>query len=329
MDFQLNIDTSITRENKTIDENKLYDLIVVGGGPAGLNSALYGARNGLDVGIITEIIGGQVMDTSSVDNYLGYQSLTGEALVNKFKNHVDNYNIFIKTFVRVVKIEKNNQSFNLYLSDGTILKSTTVIIASGSKARKLNVLGEKEYSGKGVAYCAICDGAFYKNKVVAIAGGGNSAVEAGLDLSKIAKKVIIVQRSVLKAEKILIDNLKSKSNVKILLGSEIQEIYGDSTVKGIKVYNRDKDEITDINIDGLFVEIGSIPNSEPFKDLVKRSATGEIEIDNFCRTSEEGIFAAGDVTNVAYKQISISVGEGAKAALSASAYINKLEKQEE
>jgi alkyl hydroperoxide reductase subunit F len=206
------------------------------------------------------------------------------------------------------------------------LKTRTIIIATGSKPRKLNVLGEAEYSGKGVAYCAICDGPLFKDKEVVVAGGGNSAVEAAIDLSKVASRVKLVQRSVLRAEKALVDKLTSKENVEIYLGTHIKEIYGDKLVKGIKVYNKEKDEYFEINADGVFVEIGYIPNSEPFKDLVKTLPNGEIEIDCSCRTNVDGIFAAGDVTTVPYKQISISSGEGAKAALSANAYINKLKK---
>ncbi len=324
--FELNLDSNILDNKTSLDENKIYDILIVGAGPAGLNSALYGKRNGLDVGLIAKQIGGQVMDTSSVDNYLGYDSMSGESLTKVFKDHVTSYDIPIKIEYNLEKIEKKDNLFYHYLSDGSVFKSKTFIIATGSKPRKLNVSGEDDYVGKGVAYCAICDGPLYKDKVVAVVGGGNAAVEAALDLSKIAKKVVIIQRSEIKAEQILIDKLYAKENVTLMLDSQVKEIYGDTLVKGLKLYNTKKTKQLDLKVDGVFVQIGSIPNSDPFKSIVKTLRTGEIEIDSFCNTSEKGVFAAGDVTNVPYKQISIASGEGAKAALSASAYINKLEK---
>ena len=327
MGFELNFDSeSVKNIDKKIDKNTIYDVLIIGGGPAGLNSALYAKRNGLEVGIIAETYGGQVIDTSSVENYLGYESIVGEDLVGAFRKHIEKYEIPIKKESRLEKVEKKDEIFHLDLSDGSHLKTRTLIIATGSKPKKLNVPGEKEYLGKGVAYCAICDGPLFQGKEVVIAGGGNSAAEAAIDLSKVAKKVKLVQRSILRAEKALVDKLESIENIEIYLGTQIKEIYGDKLVKGIKVYDKDKDETFNIKADGVFIEIGYTPNSGPFKDLVKTLPSGEIEIDCSCRTDVDGVFAAGDVTTVPYKQISISSGEGAKAALSANAYINKLKK---
>jgi alkyl hydroperoxide reductase subunit F len=325
MGFELNFDSSSLKNNvKKINENEMYDVLIIGGGPAGLNSALYATRNGLKAGIIAEKYGGQVLDTSSVENYLGYESIPGEDLVGAFREHVEKYDIPIKKDSRVEKVEKKDERFYLSMSDGTQLKSKTLIIATGSKPRKLNVPGEEEFSGKGVAYCAICDGPLFQGRDVVVAGGGNSAVEAAIDIAKIANKVYLVQRSVLRAEQALVDKLTTFENVEIHLGTQVKEIFGEKLVKGIKVYDKTNDKEFDIKADGIFVEIGSLPNSGPFRDLVKTLPNGEIEIDCSCNTSVPGVFAAGDVTTVPYKQISISSGEGAKAALSANAYINKL-----
>ncbi len=325
MGFELNFDSSSLKSNtKKIEENVIYDVLIIGAGPAGLNSALYATRNGLNAGLIADKYGGQVLDTSSVENYLGYESIPGEDLVGAFREHVEKYEIPIKKDSRVEKVEKKENRFFLSMSDGTELKSKTLIIATGSKPRKLNVPGEEKFSGKGVAYCAICDGPLFQGRDVVIAGGGNSAVEAAIDIAKIANKVYLVQRSVLRAEQALVDKLETLNNVEIRLGTQVKEIYGEKLVKGIKVYNKVEDKEFDIKADGIFVEIGSVPNSGPFKDLVETLPNGEIVIDCSCNTSVPGLFAAGDVTTVPYKQISISSGEGAKAALSANAYINKL-----
>ncbi len=325
MGFELNFDSSsLKSDTKKIEKNVMYDVLIIGAGPAGLNSALYATRNGLNAGLIADKYGGQVLDTSSVENYLGYESIPGEDLVGAFREHVEKYDIPIKKNSRVEKVEKRDNRFYLSMSDGTELKTKTLIIATGSKPRKLNVPGEVEFSGKGVAYCAICDGPLFQGRDVVVAGGGNSAVEATIDIAKIANKVYLVQRSALRAEQALVDKLGTLDNVEIYLGTQIKEIYGEKLVKGIKVYNKIEDKEFDIKADGIFVEIGSVPNSEPFKDLVKTLPNGEIIVDCSNNTNVPGLFAAGDVTTVPYKQISISSGEGAKAALSANAYINKL-----
>ncbi|BEP30021.1 NAD(P)/FAD-dependent oxidoreductase [Helicovermis profundi] len=325
MDLNFSIDSNaISSKKNTLSENVIYDILVIGGGPSGLNSALYSKRSGLNVGIIADKYGGQILDTSSVENYLGYESLSGEELAKKFQKHISNYDIPIKKDSKVTNITKDNKVFSLILNDTTILKSKAVVIATGSKPRQLNVKGENEFLGKGVAYCAICDGPLFADRTVIVAGGGNSAVEAAMDLSKIASKVIIVHRSKFRAEKILVDKLKKIENIDIHLNTEIKEIYGKRLVSGIKALNKSNKEIIDIKADGVFVEIGYNPNSEPFKDLIELNEKGEIIIDGLCKTNIEGIFASGDVTNVSYKQISISSGEGAKAALSANQYINAL-----
>ncbi|HCX03361.1 MAG TPA: thioredoxin reductase, partial [Clostridiales bacterium] len=283
MGFELNFDSSSLKNNvKKINENEMYDVLIIGGGPAGLNSALYATRNGLKAGIIAEKYGGQVLDTSSVENYLGYESIPGEDLVGAFREHVEKYDIPIKKDSRVEKVEKKDERFYLSMSDGTQLKSKTLIIATGSKPRKLNVPGEEEFSGKGVAYCAICDGPLFQGRDVVVAGGGNSAVEAAIDIAKIANKVYLVQRSVLRAEQALVDKLTTFENVEIHLGTQVKEIFGEKLVKGIKVYDKTNDKEFDIKADGIFVEIGSLPNSGPFRDLVKTLPNGEIEIDCSC-----------------------------------------------
>jgi len=324
MDFSLNIDSNSIKKNNSLEKNTLYDVLVIGGGPSGLNAALYAKRGGLNVGIIASKYGGQILDTSSVENYLGFPSLSGEELAKKFKEHVEEYDIPIKKDSKVTSITKENNIFTLNLSDGSLFTTKTVIIATGSKPRMLNVKGEKEFLGRGVAYCAICDGPLFEDRTVVVAGGGNSAVEAAIDLSKIAEKVIIVHRSQFRAEKILVDKLKEISNIEIHLNTQILEIFGDRLVSGLKALDKNTNEEIEIKADGVFVEIGYTPNTEDFESLLKLNERKEIIIDNYCKTNVDGIFASGDVTNVPYKQISISSGEGAKAALSANAYINTL-----
>lgn len=286
---------------------------------------LFIQKKGANVGIISKDLGGAVVDTSSVENYLGYKSLTGFELGQKFKEHVQELEVPIDEFQTVESIRVNeDKPKEVVLSDGSSYKSKTVIITTGSKPRKLGVPVEAEFTTKGVCYCAICDGPFFADEEVIVAGGGNTAVEAAIDLSKIASKVTIIHRSQFRADKILVDQLEKIENVEIHLNTEIKEIYGDKFFGGVKVLDKNNNEEYSIEASGIFIEIGYTPNSAPFKDLLELNEQGEIIVDKVGRTSIEGIYAAGDVTDTPYKQIIVAASEGAKCALVANEYLNKL-----
>jgi alkyl hydroperoxide reductase subunit F len=313
-----------------LNNETIYDLLIIGGGPAGLNAALYAKRKGLNVGIIAKDLGGQVMDTSTVENYLGFPTITGMGLIEEFKKHVKELNVPIEDFITVESIRTSEKSpiKEILTDNGSTYKSKAIIIATGSKPRKLGVLGEAEYSGKGVSYCAICDGPLFAEEDLIVAGGGNSAVEAAIDLSKIANKVTLVHRSQFRADKILLDQLDKLSNVEVKLNTQIQEIVGEKMMSGINVLDKENDSSYTISAAGIFVEIGYLPNSDAFKDLIQLNQRGEIVVNNYGETNVKGIFAAGDVTESPYKQIVISAAEGARAALAANDYLNTLEDYE-
>ena len=308
--------------SKKFDYEKIYDLIVIGGGPGGLSSALYAKRKGIDVAIISGSIGGQVSDTSSVENYLGIESMSGEGLVKEFKSHVEAYDVPMLDQKKVLEIS-NDKIKEIKLDSGEIVKAKTVIVATGSLNRKIGVPGEDEFYGKGVTYCAICDGPLFEGLDVIVSGGGNSAVEAAIDLSKIANSVKLVQRSVLRADKVLIDKLESIENVEIFIGHQIKEVKGDKLVSSVIALNKETNEEVEFKTNALFVEIGYVPNSKFVENILKLNDKKEIVINEKNETSVEGIYAVGDVTSVPYKQIIIAASEGAKAALSAVDYLNK------
>lgn len=322
MAFEFNFEPQVNMTEPSPDI--LYDLLVVGGGPAGLNAALYAKRKGLETAILTRQIGGQVLNTSTVDNYLGSKESTGEELVNNFKSHVASLDIPVLEYVDVDEIVSNTSTntHTVKLVDRRQFRSRALLLATGTSHRKLGVDGEERLSGRGVAYCAICDAPFYKNKNVIIAGGGNSAVEAAIDLAKIANRVVLVHRSQFRADKILVDELYKVDNIDIHLESQIQSIEGEQFMTHINVLDKKENTAYNIEADGIFVEIGNNPNSQLFKDIVELNDIGEIIVDESGKTSVEGIFAAGDVTATRYKQIIIATSEGAKAALAANDYIN-------
>lgn len=307
-----------------VSEEVLYDLIVIGGGPAGLNAALYAKRRGLSTCILTKRKGGQLLDTSMVDNYLGIREISGENMVEEFLQHLGTLEVPIKDEAEVMAYTFENGSHRLKLLSGELYKAKTILISTGSNPRHLDVLGEDTYAGKGVAYCAICDAPLFKGKDVFIAGGGNSAVESALDLAKLAKSVTLVHRSQLRADRILTDKLYEDPKIKVYLETQILEIFGDDAMKGIRAMDKKTGEELKLHADGIFIEIGHLPNLGPFKDLLALNEKGEILVDEKNRTSISGIYAAGDVTNIPYKQIIIAASDGAKAALAANEYLNQM-----
>ena len=305
-----------------VDLDQIFDFVSIGGGPASYNASLYAKRKGLNVLIIAKKPGGQLLNTSSVDNYLGFKELSGEALYEQFHEHVKTLDIAEINDQNVIHIDKNKDVFYLSLEDGSVVKSKTILIATGSNPRKLGVKGEVEFSNAGVAYCAICDAPLFKGKDVIIAGGGNSAVEAAIDVAKIAKHVTLVHRSQLRADKILVDKMNEQANIKVYLESQILEIEGDTKMRSIRVLDKQSNTEFRLEADGIFIEIGNIPNSDLVKNLVELNDRNEIIVNHKQETSLEGCYSAGDVTNTPYKQIIIATAEGAKAALAANEYIN-------
>jgi alkyl hydroperoxide reductase subunit F len=298
---------------------KNYDVIVIGGGPSGSSAAIYSARKGLKVALLAERIGGQVKETVGIENLISVPYTTGETLAADLKKHLQNYPVDLLEYRRVEKIENKGKEKRVWVAGGEQFVAPAVIIATGAGWRKLNVPGETEYIGRGVAFCPHCDGPFYKGKHVAVVGGGNSGIEAAIDLAGICSKVTVFEfLDELKADKVLQEKAKSLPNVEIFVASQTLEVIGNGEkVTGIRVKNRQTEEERIVELDGIFVQIGLTANSSVFKEIVQTNRFGEIEIDTHCRTNQLGIYASGDVTTVPFKQIIISMGEGAKAALSA------------
>lgn len=296
-----------------------YDVVVVGGGPSGSAAAIYSARKGLKVAVLAERIGGQVKETVGIENLISTPKTTGEELANNLKVHMKDYPIDILEHRTVEKIEIENGNKVIYTNGNEKFITPALIIATGASWRKLNVPGEAEYIGRGVAFCPHCDGPFYKGKSVAVVGGGNSGIEAAIDLAGICSKVTVFEfLEELKADTVLQEKAKSLPNVEIILNSQTTEVVGNGDkVTGIRIKDRKTEQERIIDLDGIFVQIGLTANSSVFKDVVNANRIGEIEVDNHSRTNIPGIYAAGDVTTVPYKQIIIAMGEGAKAALTA------------
>ncbi len=295
-----------------------FDTVIIGGGPAGVSAAIYSARKGLRTAIIAEKFGGQVQDTKGIENLISIPYTEGPELAAKLVGHMAEYPIEKFEHRRVQKIT-NGTIKTVHLDSGEKLTARSLIVATGAKWRELGVPGEKEYRGRGVAFCPHCDGPYYKNKDIAVVGGGNSGVEAAIDLAGIVKSVTLIEFAPeLKADQVLVDKLKSLSNIKIITNARTAEIKGDGEKVNQLVYeNRANGDLKSLELAGVFVQIGLVPNSAFIKDLVETTRFGEIIIDEKGRTNTPGIFAAGDVTTVPYKQIVIAMGEGAKAALSA------------
>ena len=304
------------------DALPLQDVTIIGGGPAGVAAAIYSARKGLAVTMVADRIGGQVKDTVDIENLISVSKTTGTELTNNMLAHMNDYEITRKEHLRVDKVEKGKIK-KVYLSSGEVIETKSLIIATGAKWRQLGVPGEVENIGNGVAYCPHCDGPFFKGKDVAVIGGGNSGVEAALDLAGMVRSVTVFEfLPELKADKILVEKLYERKNVNVITNAATSEIVAtNGKVSSIKYIDRETETNHEVELSGVFVQIGLLPNSEFLNGTVERTKFGEIIIDEKGQTSEQGIFACGDVTTVPYKQIVISMGEGAKASLSAFDYL--------
>ncbi|MDD5665340.1 MAG: FAD-dependent oxidoreductase [Candidatus Omnitrophota bacterium] len=299
---------------------KLYDLIIIGAGPAGITAAVYAARKKMDFLVLTGDIGGQAAWSGDIENYTGYQFISGPELAQKFEEHMRKYDVPVKEKEEVIEIRKLEKDILVKTLRGEY-QSKTVIIASGKRSKELGVPGEKEFKNKGLTYCATCDGPLFARKDVAIIGGGNSALDAALQLIKIARKVYIINNTLnLGGDLIMRQKVESAENTVIKNNSQVSAVLGDKLVEKIRVVSQGREE--EISVQGIFVEVGLIPNSGFIKDVEKNSH-GEIKINSYNETSIPGIFAAGDVTDVPQKQIIIAAGEGSKASLGAFNYLSR------
>lgn len=310
-------------KKQDINYNETYDFIALGLGPAALNAGLYAARKGLKTLVVGKDFGGQLKNTSEVDNYLGFSLVEASFLIAKFKEHIDALEVPLLTDVLITKLEKVDDLFYISLDNGHTLKSKTLLYAFGGNPRKLNVPGENLLSGRGISYCVTCDGPFYKDKDIVVAGGGNSALDAALDLSRIAKSVTIIQRSVLRADKKSIDAFNALPHGKVLLQTEILEFIGEDKLSGIKIRDKETGKESIYPADAAFIEIGNIPNTTLIKDLALLNEAGEVYVNEKQATNTKGLYAAGDITINSHRQIIIAAGDGAKAALEAANYLNK------
>lgn len=294
-----------------------YDVLVVGGGPAGASAAIYAARKGIRTGIVAERFGGQVLDTMSIENFISVRQTDGPKFAASLEEHVKEYNIDVMNLQRAKRLEKK-EFIELELENGAVLKGKTVILSTGARWRNIGVPGEAEFKNKGVAYCPHCDGPLFAGKDVAVVGGGNSGIEAAIDLANIVNHVTVLEyKAELKADSVLQDRLKSLPNVTVLTNARTHEITGTDKVNGISYIDLQTGDEKHIKLSGVFVQIGLVPNTDWLGDTVDRNKFGEIIIDQRGATNIPGVFAAGDCTNNPYKQIIISMGSGATASLSA------------
>ena len=306
----------------------IYDTIIIGGGPAGMTAGIYAARKKLKTLILTKDIGGQTAWSSDVENYPGFTMITGAELVERFEQHVEKFKDFVELRLvtkGVSAITKSDKLFTVSIEGHKSEKSKTVIIAGGKVPRFLGLEGEKKYLNKGVSYCSWCDGPIFSGKDIAIIGGGNSALDATINLSKIVKSIVIINiTKELTGDPVLVDKVTTAHNVRILNDSETLSINGDKFVSSVTLRNHvDKKPIT-IDVEGVFIEAGSLPATSYLENFVKLNRQGEIRIDKNNMTSVKGIFAAGDITQIEEKQIIVASAEGAKAAICASKYLARL-----
>ncbi|OEC35257.1 alkyl hydroperoxide reductase subunit F [Pseudomonas cuatrocienegasensis] len=317
------IDTGASaRDAEKLSAKAAFDVLVIGGGPAGASAAIYAARKGIRTGVAAERFGGQVLDTMAIENFISIQETEGPKLARELEEHVRQYDVDIMNLQRASALVPAKEAGGLHevkFENGASLKAKTLILSTGARWREMNVPGEQQYRGKGVAYCPHCDGPLFKGKRVAVIGGGNSGVEAAIDLAGVVAHVTLLEYdSQLRADAVLQKKLYSLPNVDVITSALTSEVTGDGQkVNGLVYKDRNSSEFNTIALEGIFVQIGLLPNSDWLKGTVELSSRGEIIVDARGETSLPGIFAAGDVTTVPYKQIVIAVGEGAKASLSA------------
>ena len=304
----------------------MYELIIIGGGPSGMAAAVYAARKLINTMLVTGDIGGQVNWTNGVENYLGYQFIEGDELISKFQQQVNQFPIDQKIGLKITQVKQIDGGFEVISEAGDRFQGKAVILASGKRPRRLNVEGEMELTGRGVTYCSICDGPDFTGQKVAVIGGGNSAIEAALDMVKAAEHVDMVSVTPLTGDPIMIEKLNDAKNLTIYAEQQTEKILGQSTVEGIVIKDLKTGVRKQLDVSGVFVEIGLVPNSDMAKSLLKLNQAGEVPVNSSCETEVPGFFAAGDVTNVPEKQIIIAAGEGAKAALTAHRYLRRLPK---
>ena len=314
---------SSARDAEKLNAKDAYDSLIIGGGPAGASAAIYSARKGIRTGVVAQKFGGQVADTVGIENFISVKETEGPKLVMALEQHVKEYEVDVMNLQTAQSLSKTGDEIAITLENGAVLKSKTVILSTGARWREMNVPGEQEYRGKGVAYCPHCDGPLYKGKRVAVIGGGNSGVEAAIDLAGIVSHVTLVEFDTkLRADAVLQKKLNSMPNVTIITNALSKEVLGaNGKVTTLRYEDRANQQMHDIALEGIFVQIGLLPNTDWLKGVIDLSPRGEIIIDAKGETSMPGVFAAGDCTTVPYKQIIIAMGEGAKASLSAFDYL--------
>lgn len=304
---------------------EICDVMIIGGGPAGLNAALYAVRKELATTVVSTDVGGQMLLTNEIENYLGFSSISGFELTDKMNDHVRQYPVkFVTAHVKSL-VKEENGYFVAHLDDGKILAGKTCIVTAGKRSRTLDIPGEMEYTGRGVSYCATCDGPFYRNKTVAIVGGGDSAVQAAIELSVIAEKVYLLVRSRIRASEIIVKRMNEKENIEVLMEYIPLVVKGDKKITSVRIQNKKDGKESELPVDGFFVEAGGVPNNTFLPENIEKNDQGEIITDKEGRTNIEGLFAAGDVTDCKNKQIIIAAGEGAAAALAAHDYLLRRE----
>ncbi|AVE43378.1 MULTISPECIES: alkyl hydroperoxide reductase subunit F [Providencia] len=321
------VDTNAdARAAKALTEREPFEVLIIGSGPAGASAAVYTARKGIRTGVIGERFGGQVMDTVDIENYISVLKTEGAIFAGALKNHVDDYNVDVidgQSVTKLIPATEEGGYHQIETASGGVMKSRSIIIATGARWRNMGVPGEQEYRTKGVTFCPHCDGPLFKGKRVAVIGGGNSGIEAAIDLAGIVEHVTVLEFAPeLKADSVLQDKARSLKNVDIIVNAQTLEVKGDgSKMTGLEYKDRTDDSVHLLEVAGAFVQIGLLPNTNWLGDTVARNRIGEIEVDARGETNVKGVFAAGDCTTVPYKQIIISAGEGAKAALSAFDYL--------
>jgi alkyl hydroperoxide reductase subunit F len=310
------------REAESLDGRAPYDVLVVGGGPAGAAAAVYAARKGIRTGIAAERMGGQLLDTVGIENFISVKETEGHKLAAGLDGHVGAYEVDVMSLQRATALVPG-ELIGVKLASGAVLEARSVVIATGARWREVNVPGEREYRNRGVAYCPHCDGPLYKGKRVAVIGGGNSGVEAAIDLAGLTSHVTLIEyEQELRADAVLKRKLASLANVAVITGAQTAEIVGDGArVTGLSYKDRRGGTMHSLELAGVFVQIGLVPNTDWLKGVLKLSPRGEIEVNARGETSVPGVFAAGDCTIVPFKQIVIAMGEGAKASLSAFDYL--------